>query len=62
MFQIFFHFIGGIFLSLIITQYWGYNALWPVVVTTSFPPMFAEIYMLVKIYHLKTAPFNGPNS
>ena len=59
MIQIIFHFIGGIFLSFIITQYWGYYALWPVVITCNFPPLLSEIYMLVKLYVIRTAPFNS---
>ena len=52
--QIFFHFIGAIFLSFIIVEIWGYDALWPVVISCNFPTMFAEVYMLIKIYALKT--------
>lgn len=32
MFQIFFHFIGSLFLSWLITENWNYAALWPIVI------------------------------
>ena len=45
--QIAFHFVGGIFLSWLITEHWNYLALWPIVISTNLPPALAEITLLV---------------
>jgi Transmembrane protein len=47
--QIFFHFIGGIFMSWLITNNWSYQALWPIVVATSLPPALSEICVIIVI-------------
>ena len=57
MIQILFHFIGGVFLSLLITENFGYEALWPIIVSTSIPPAVAEIFMLFRIHALKSTPY-----
>ena len=55
--QILFHFVGGVFLSLLITQNFGYQALWPIVIATSLPPALAELSMLIRIHVLKSTPY-----
>lgn len=45
--QIFFHFIGGIFISWLITNNWNYEAVWPIVVCTSLPTALAEGFQLI---------------
>jgi hypothetical protein len=54
MFQIFFHFIGSIFLSWLITQNWHYSALWPIVISCNIPTALAEFGMILSIYVFKT--------
>ena len=55
--QILYHFVGGVFLSLLITRNFGYQALWPIIISTSFPPAIAEVSMLIRIHILKSAPY-----
>ncbi len=50
MLQIFFHFVGSIFLSWLITQQWSYKALWPVVLSCNLPTAIYEISILLGIY------------
>jgi len=57
MFQILFHFIGSLFLSWLITQNWGYTALWPIIISCNIPTALAEVGMLVSIYVLKTTVY-----
>jgi len=51
--QIAFHFTGSIFLSWMITEIWTYDALWPIVVSTSIPTALIEVTMLLAIYVFK---------
>lgn len=55
--QILFHFVGSIFLSLFITENWGYQALWPIIIACSFPPAFSEIAMIIRVRFLKSTPY-----
>ena len=55
--QILYHFVGCVFLSLLITQNFGYQALWPIIISTSFPPAIAEVSMLIRIHILKSTPY-----
>jgi uncharacterized membrane protein YoaK (UPF0700 family) len=55
--QILFHFVGGVFLSLLITENYGYKALWPIIVATSIPPALAELSMVIRIHVLKSTPY-----
>jgi uncharacterized membrane protein YoaK (UPF0700 family) len=55
--QILFHFVGGVFLSLLITENYGYKALWPIIVATSIPPALAELSMVIRIRVLKSTPY-----
>lgn len=50
--QILFHFIGGIFLSWLITDNWNYQALWPIVISSNLPTALAEIFqiLVVKVF------------
>lgn len=57
MFQIFFHFIGSIFLSWQITQNWHYSALWPIVISCNLPTALAEVGMILSIYVFKTVVY-----
>ena len=56
-FQILFHFVGSIFLSMFITQNWGYQALWPIIISCSFPPAFAEFAMFVRLNVMRIGPY-----
>ncbi len=51
--QIFFHFIGSVLLSWLITQNWNYEALWPIVLSCNLPTALYEIAMLLGIHVLK---------
>ena len=51
--QIFFHFIGSIFLSWLITMTWTYQALWPIVISCNIPTALLEIWMILRIYVFK---------
>ena len=53
MMQIFFHFIGSVLLSWLITQNWNYEALWPIVLSCNLPTALYEIAMLLGIHVLK---------
>lgn len=53
MIQIAFHFTGSIFLSWMITEIWSYQALWPIVISTSIPTALIEVIMLLAIYVFK---------
>lgn len=51
--QIFFHFVGSIFLSWLITDNWNYEALWPIIATCNLPPALCEIVILLGIHMFK---------
>eukprot|EP01039_Chlorochromonas_danica_P002343 gene2342-2565_t len=51
--HIFFHFVGGIFLSWLITLHWSYHALWPIVVSCNLPTALYELSVLLGIYVFK---------
>jgi hypothetical protein len=53
--QVFFHAVGGIFLSWHITQIWHYDTLWPIIVFTSFPTAIIEIGVLLNAYVFKNS-------
>ena len=55
--HILFHFVGGVFLSMLIHQNWGYQALWPIVVSCSFPTAMLEVGLWVRTRVLKSAPY-----
>ena len=57
MFQIFFHFIGSIFLSWLITENWNVSALWPIVISCNLPTALAEVGMLFSIFVLKSVVY-----
>ena len=57
MIQIFFHFIGSIFLSWLITETWHYKALWPIIISCNFPTAIIECIMILSIYVFKTAVY-----
>lgn len=50
MFQIFFHFIGSIFLCWLITENWSYKALWPIVISCNLPTALYEVGILLSIF------------
>lgn len=51
--QIIFHFIGGIFLSWVITDIWDYRAIWPIVISCNLPTALVEGVLLFLIFGLK---------
>ncbi len=57
MIQIFFHFVGSIFLSWLITETWHYKALWPIIISCNFPTAIIECIMILSIYVFKTAVY-----
>lgn len=53
MFQILFHFIGGILLSWLVTDIWNYKALWPIVIACNMPTALFEIVIVFAIKVMK---------
>jgi hypothetical protein len=51
--QIFFHFVGSIFLSWVITERWNYTALWPIIAACNLPTALLELGVLIFVYGLK---------
>lgn len=50
MIHIFFHFVGSIFLSWLITATWSSHALWPIVLATNLPSAVYELSIILGIY------------
>ncbi len=48
--HIFFHFLGSIFLSWLITENWNYKALWPIVISCNLPTALYEVGILAAIH------------
>ena len=55
--QILFHFIGGIFLSWLITDNWNYQALWPIVISSNLPTALAELFQLLVVKVFRAGVF-----
>jgi hypothetical protein len=51
--QIFFHFVGGIFLSWLLTSNWNYKALWPIVIACNLPTALYELCVLLGVHVFK---------
>lgn len=54
MIHIFFHFVGSIFLSWLITATWSSHALWPIVLATNLPSAVYELSIILGIYVFRT--------
>jgi hypothetical protein len=52
-FQVFFHAIGSILLSWLITQNWEITKLWPIVLCTNLPTALMEWVVIIGIYGFK---------
>jgi hypothetical protein len=55
--QIAFHFIGGLFLSWMITNYWNYEALWPIVICSNLPTAISEVVHILIVNIFRKAIF-----
>ena len=56
LFQVFFHAVGSILLSWLITQNWDVTTLWPIILCTSMPTAIIELLMIISVYGLKIVP------
>jgi len=51
--QVFFHAVGSILLSWLITQNWDVSTLWPIVLCTNLPTAILELGIIFAMYVLK---------
>jgi hypothetical protein len=51
--HVFFHAVGSILLSWLITQNWDVSALWPIVLCTNLPTAILELGIIFAMYVLK---------